>query len=389
MIVSDEDILAKEQGMQPRIDGQSGVGRADVLKEPNREHPSQKQGNYDGRFVTVAGSPSSLVKDAALNDADSTSEVEEKSLDERKLADKDSPDDGMAMQDPEYLIDKVVDWSMRKRVHDFVDHLKQNAGVTASQLRREARLFFSDVSDQYVGLVYAKAEIDRLPGFQLLKDGLAEVLAGLERDHGPEIRAGLNVADAARTGVTQGLGEAQGLRDLYRDTVLDYKGALAAYEAILEKYGPKDFMRAVHFLIKALGQDMASTGPSTSAEQLKLINDDLFQLEALNHLHEGSRNVLDRMRTVYNAPQAPEDPKLLMKPLLQMKDERWIASTGFESLATSLRFTNTGERIHFLREVKDLARQLPLKLYENPETRPGFLQAAQDALDEAIAREEA
>lgn len=375
--------------MQPRIDGQAGIGQTDALRDLKEENLAQKQGDYDGRNVTVTGNPSSLVKDAALDDAGSTAEVEDKSLDERKLMDENSTEDGMSMQQAEYLIEKAVDWSMRKRVHDFVDHLKQNAGFTASQLRREAKLFFPDVSDQYVGLFYAKAQIDRMPGFELLKKGLAEALAGLEQDHGPAVRAGLNVADAARTGATQGLGEAQGLRDLYRETVLDYKGALAAFDAILEKYGSKDFMHAVHFLIKALGQDMASTGPSTSAEQLKLINDDLFQLEALNHLHEASQNVLDRMRTVYNALQAPEDPKLLMKPLLQMKDERWIASSGFENLATSLRFTKTAERIHFLSEVRELARQLPLKLYENPETRPTFLQAAQTALDEAIAREEA
>ncbi len=374
--------------MQPRIDGQSGAGQAGGMpRDYQADDLSEKKGAYEGRGVTVSGNPSSLVNDATGETTDSSAELEEKTLDERKLTDEDETD-AMSMQQAEYLIEKAVDWSMRKRVHDFVDHLKQNAGFTAIQLRREAKLFFPDVSDQYIGLYYAKAEIDRQPGFGLLKKGLAEALGGLEQDHGPEIRAGLNVADAARTDATLGLGEAQGLRDLYRETVLDYKGTLAAFDAILEKYGATDFMRAVHFLIKALGQDMASTGPSTSPEQLKLINDDLFQLEALNHLHEAGQNVLDRMRTVYNAPQAPEDAKLLMKPLLQMKDERWINSTSFTNLAASLGLTKTEEQIHFLTEVKELARQLPLKLYDNPETRPTFLQAAQAALDEAIGREE-
>ncbi len=371
--------------MESRINVQGGIEQSlktqDFLTET---HPA-KQGSHDGRTVTVSAGSSSLIDDDAAAPA---VETEEKKLEERKRT---SPDQAntMAMQQAEYLIEKAVDWTLRRRVFDFADHLKKNAGLTAPQLRLEARLFFPDVSDQYVGLFYAKAQIDQQPGFNLLKKGLAEALESLEQEHGPAIRAGLNTADAARESSAGDTAAALGLRDLYRDTVLDYKGVLAAFDSILEKYGEKDFLKAVHFLIKAVGRDMASTGPSSSPVQLKQINDDLFQLEALNHLHGACERVLNRMRTVYEAPHTSDNTRQLMHSLLQMKDERWISPSSVSDLAKSLHISGASEQVHFLRELKELTRLLPLKLYAIPENRDTFLQAVQGALDEAIEREEA
>ena len=65
-----------------------------------------------------------------------------------------------------------------------------------------------------------------------------------------------------------------------------------------------------------------------------------------------------------------------------MKDEavmRLVSDTGIKDIQA---------QIYFLRELKTLVRNIPLKVYDSPETRENLINGVQEALDRTIDIEE-
>ncbi len=83
------------------------------------------------------------------------------------------------------------------------------------------------------------------------------------------------------------------------------------------------------------------------------------------------------------------DEQKLLLALLRTISGSWIAPSQFERLASELGVPDGSPVIYFLTGVKQILRELPIKVYTDEAARASVLDALQTALDNAIEREEA
>ena len=79
----------------------------------------------------------------------------------------------------------------------------------------------------------------------------------------------------------------------------------------------------------------------------------------------------------------------LVTSLLELAEASWLSGAQVEKLVREQRLRTTEAEIYFLRELADLVRALPLKIFKEPEQRLKMVDAVQEALDKAIEQEEA
>lgn len=343
-------------------------------------------GNYRGQQVTQKADVMSLIADAAEELSFVASEKVEKKLAKRKIGKRPGMKSS-AMERAEYYIKKLPDMGRPEKLQQFLDHVKKQGAMSPRQFMQEAGKFFKDISHQYAALSYAEEMLEQEGGREELTSSLKAALDECMRSNGPEIRSGMNVTDTARGFSDRGFGDVQGLRDFYRDTVLQYEGLNETYRSLLEKYGESGFIQARDFLIKAVGADLQSQGSSISPVELKRVMDDLYQLEVIGNLREECSGLIRKMQEQFSmAPQISSQG--LMDRIMGLKDQQFITGGSVTDIVRSMGIRDIEAQISFLREFKNLVREIPLKAYSDTATREKLLDAVQEALDSAIEIEE-
>lgn len=343
-------------------------------------------GEYRGWNVVHRIDARSLIAEAAEEITFSFSERVEKSLSGRKIA----PKPGRMtrfLERAETFLDRLPDLEKGEKLREFLDHVKSLRDWSPPGILREVRFFFRDVSHQHAALSFAREVLEGEGGFEALCDGIGGALETLERESGPEIRAGLNVSGVAREYSRSGLGDIQKLRDFYRDTVLAYEGLDGAYRSIVETYGHSDLPRAVAFLIKSAGVELQSRGPSISRTELKQIVDELYQIEVLGNLHTSCCDLMDRMRSRFDERPAGGGREL-MEGIMGFGREPGPGRDGVLAMLYSLGIAGLPARIFFLRELRNLVWEIPPKVCRNGESRGKLVGAVEEALDLEIRKEE-
>ncbi len=93
-------------------------------------------------------------------------------------------------------------------------------------------------------------------------------------------------------------------------------------------------------------------------------------------------------------PQSNDDPEIaaqafdLMRTLVALTGEKWVNPSRFQSLADTWSQGDAAARVAFLTGVRNLVREIPVKVFSDLEARQSLLNAAQEALDVAIEMEE-
>jgi type III secretion protein W len=79
----------------------------------------------------------------------------------------------------------------------------------------------------------------------------------------------------------------------------------------------------------------------------------------------------------------------LVGGLLALSEKSWLVRADIEGLIKPLRIGNDLEaEIYVLRELTEIARAMPIKLFADLESRERMIDAIQEALDDAVSREE-
>ena len=78
----------------------------------------------------------------------------------------------------------------------------------------------------------------------------------------------------------------------------------------------------------------------------------------------------------------------LMKEVLPLKDQRFVDASKIDAITKTFNIRDDEATIFFLRELHSVIRKLPLKIFDDDQSRLRVLTAIQDALDHAIDEEE-
>lgn len=269
----------------------------------------------------------------------------------------------------------------------FLDLLKKMNNPTPDAILKELSRLLEDVSDQFSALSFAEEVLEGEDQSEDLLQQVKDAKEKLMKDAGPAVRAGLNITREAMNASKEGVGEFQQLRDFYRDIILNHEGIKDSFNAIRNEYGEGGLEKAIAYLIKAAGSDLAAQGSSMEAAQLKAIIDNLYQVESLGGINKRLQELLARVVSNFGV-QLKGGSETVMDTILTLAEAYRVKSEEFLKLAEKMGLKDLLQKIYFLTGLNEQIRLIPFKLYEEPESREKLLEASQEALDEVIYEEE-
>lgn len=259
------------------------------------------RGQYQSESVNVGKDPTSMLQDAAEELTFGAHEFRTKrELGERKLREGEGSSQIETIKRIQEYMEKLPDLDPR-RLQDLYEQLRNSSeGPSREGLQRRLGGFHEDITYQQAALEFLASELEKTGDDPELLDVVRGALVENERSYGPEIRAGLNITGAAIESAASS-GEVQDLREMYRSTVLKHESIRQSFDNIVERYGEEDLGERIGFLLTAIGEDLGARGPSIPPAELKIIMDDMHQLETLSTLRERSMASLQRLDQRYHA----------------------------------------------------------------------------------------
>lgn len=363
-----------------RIEGNLPPGLAPGGFGPSSTAP--QTGTFKGEQLTVKDAASVLADAAEEISLHHSEKAESKRHDERRIKAEGSPQQMLVEQ-----INAYLEAARGEQTPEQLAQLAKRMQSSQENPRELARQQSRDPSHQYALLQHALADGQASGASAEALERLQDAIADLEWEAGPQIRAGLNTMGVAREGAS--VPEAGTFQQTYRDIVLGDATLAQTLKLALDRLGGASgdaLAQGLTKLIKALGADLSATRPSTDANRLQALVQDLYQLEVAVTVLDGCRDLAANLAARHGVNSlAPVD---LMKDLVTISGEKWVGASRFNSLADGAGARDTGARITFLTATKALLREMPPKVFADGDVRQSILNAAQDALDAAIERED-
>lgn len=336
-------------------------------------------GSLMGKTAVEIESPMSLLADSAEELTFAMGEKEQTRLSERKT--RSSTDKEAILERVRLYQELMHQVGKSGQMDSLVDALR--GASSGAQALREARARFTDESDVFAALRYAR---EQLQGDQAAGKAVEEALAVLEAESGPRIVAGLH-AGLESAGFTE-LDDMDGLKALYRETVFDFGDVREAFGRIQEKYGNNGFDTAITFLLKTLGADLASRVPSEEPSRLENITKDLGIVRLLQSAHSLCAHVMSRWEHIHGVKNSELNSMSLMDAVLSWKDKPFLDSMEVSQLTVKAKAPDIEREVLFLQDLLGAARQFPDRLFEGAAGRSKVMDAVQEAVDKAVERED-
>lgn len=367
------------------------------LKEASEEALlSEKQGgkvgSHRGEEVRAPKSRLAMLASASEEMSFLKAEKRTRSLKETKV--KDRTKSAQSKKILRKMMAKLKEPKEQEKLDKMMARMMLLDDASEEDLRDLLEQTFDDISAQYMAGMYAAQELKRKKARKrgssssdALEQALDEVLDDMETNQGEEIRAGINVSDAARDYEAQGLGSANEYRSFYRDSVLDYGGLSNAYASIVKEKGAENFPASVRALKEGLSADLSSSGPSIPETKLQLIVDDMFQLTVLEDMHFQSFEMLRKAEDLYRQVFKQEGHLILQK-ILDAKDRHLLKPQMFLEVFSKLDVDYLQARIYIAQALLRMAREMPHKVFNSAKHRENLLGTIQSMVDGLIEQEE-
>lgn len=155
-----------------------------------------------------------------------------------------------------------------------------------------------DPSHQYVLLQYAFRQGQSEGASAEVLDRLADAIAEMEDQLGPQIRAGLNSIGSASIWSQDAHG-VETFQRTYRDVALGDLPLSQTLRLVLERLGGSSgtlIEQGLKAMIAALGADLAAVRPSRERIRLKTLRSDLYELTVINTVFEGCKTLEKRLQ---------------------------------------------------------------------------------------------
>ena len=348
-------------------------------------HPQDGAGQAQSQIGTLLGEAAVLV-DGEFSLADGAEELSlhmaEKTEDKHHAERKVRADRPMELMQPAAILealDQNHDPDAQEKLHELCKKLLSGQ---ASPLETASHAF-KDVSQQFLALQYAIHHGEQEGADARVLESIRDALADLEMESGPQIRAGLNSLQSASAFATDATGVAA-FQHTYRDIVLGENSLSKTLGLALEQFGDKDVGHGLRQLVAALGHDLAAARPSTSANRLQSLLQDMYQLEVALTVLDGCHELGDKLA---RECRTSIDASRLMRDLVSVSNEKWIAASRFTGMVSQHAIDDVQAEIVFLSSVRGMLKDMPVQVYSDADNRQSILSAVQEALDTAIDKE--
>lgn len=222
------------------------------------------------------------------------------------------------------------------------------------------------------------------------EDELAKLLAGtkreLEQAKGPEIRAGINLAEQVNARATTP-DEMQGLRDLYRGEVLGFKNPQDCFRSLLASRGAGRLEESLDFLIKGCGIDLNSPSPSQSPEELRRILGDLQCVNVLRTVLERCSALAGKMSSQFGETCLLNGEKMTGR-IMDFTSMPFVNAGNIASFVSSCGVSQLLAQLYFCTELLGMFRSLSPRLFAEDSDRFKLIDAGQEHLDGLVSLQE-
>ncbi|UQZ90965.1 SepL/TyeA/HrpJ family type III secretion system gatekeeper [Deltaproteobacteria bacterium Smac51] len=344
--------------------------------------PSTAHGTLAGHRVSTVQNPMSLLANSAEELAFAVDNSRETKLAQRKEK-AGRPDTGRFV-DRVRMFQELMEKNGRlDKAADLKGSLRNSRDAGAAL--NAAKESFPDAAEAFAVLSQIREELEGEGDAETLKV-LDEALALLEKEDGPRIRAAIN--GAAQAEGFEPLGGAMELGQGYRQVACDFSGAAEMFEFIHQTYGTDGFDLALDFLYRALAADLAADVPGMGGGHLESVAANLGLVRNLQSAYALVDRLTGRWKELHKVKSSRLTAMGLFKEIMSFKDERFIAAARVSKLAQMAEPPDVEMEVIFLQEFLGAARNFTNHFFQTPDNRVKFIDAVQEAVDEAIARED-
>lgn len=225
-----------------------------------------------------------------------------------------------------------------------------------------------------------------------LQETVRQARSILNELKGREIIAGRNVDAAAKAFHKKGLGESPSeLRDLYRDVTGNPRDHNVLFSELSNKYSFDQLKMVVAFLLKGLGYDLKSKGPSIQQAELLLLMTETRNLQSILWVYLFFQSRMGLIRSLFSKYGAPFLKGLsfekLAKEFIKLVEEKYPSVLKMLKQAEQMGLDDVGKIIIFI-QYRDAIRGLSPRLYRSLKHRQDLLLVILETLDELEVEEE-
>lgn len=357
------------------------------MSEPQKAAaPKVLGGEMMGTSFVVEADPTAELMDSMEELSFQFEEKEAKRVGDRKMGE---------MQGPRTAIVKALESWMAMMPdmpgRDFMAKLLRNLrAATAANQMPDAQEFLKELARGSTDPSHQFAMLDILEqAFDGSEDQLRTLVrqakAMLAEAKGPEIRAGINLAEEVNARATTPA-EMQDLRDMYRGEVIGFTKPQECFRALLSSRGPEGIKSAIEFLIAGCGIDLKSAFPSMDRAELGRILTDLGCVQVLQTVMESLEKLIARMGNEFGEKCLLNGEQMTGR-VMDFTEQSFVVAAGIAAFIGECGVRKLLAKIDFAQELTILFRKLSSRLFPREGDRQRLLDATQEHLDSLITEE--
>ncbi|MBQ6340589.1 MAG: type III secretion system gatekeeper subunit SctW [Kiritimatiellae bacterium] len=362
------------------------AARMSDFAQPRTEAAPPARGELMGMSVVAEADPMAELMDSMEELSFQFEEKEMKRAGERKMGE---------MQGPRTALLKAIETWMKMMPdmpnQEFMARLARNLrGMAASgqtpdphELLKELGRGSTDPSHQFAMLDILEQAFGA--GEEELRALVRETKARLAEAKGPEIRAGINLAEEVNARATTPE-QMQELRDMYRSEVVGFTKPQDCFRSLLAARGPGGLADAIQFLIAGCGKDLASASPSLESAALGRILTDLNCVQVLQTVLDSFTQLAARMGKQFGETCLLNGEQLTGR-VVDFTEQAFIAANAIAAFVGDCGLVKLMAQMDFTRELTRLFRLLSPRLFAKEGDRQRLVDAAQEHLDLLVERE--
>lgn len=274
---------------------------------------------------------------------------------------------------------------MERMLRNLRQMLQQGQNVGTGTLLRMLGEGSGDPSHQFAMLDVLEQGL--AAGEGELRGLVAATRRALTEAKGPEIRAGINLAEQINA-QAKGPEEMQSLRDLYRGEVLGFTTPQTCFRSLLTTRGAGRLGEALDFLMKGCGLDLQSPSPSQSPEELHRVLGDLQCVMVLKTVMDKMTALVGKMATQFGETCLLNGEALTGR-ILAFTETPFVVPANIAQLIDACGLAQLLAQLYFCTELVGAFRQLSPRLFADEADRFRLEDAAQEHLDGLVARQDA